>query len=100
MDDNLVLGLYLLLLLLSGGMVVLFDRHRRARGGKAGWVRAVPGHLLLHLLLLTLALLGGEVYYRFVYDATDSLDYTKVSVRWFERHYHQNSWVCRDNVEY
>src|ERR1035441_7369665 len=100
MDDNLVLGLYLLLVLLSGGLVMLFARHRRARGGTAGWSRLLLGMLLVLLLLLTLGLVGGEVYYRFVYDAPDSLDYTKVSVRWFERHYHQNSWGCRDNVEY
>ena len=100
MDDNLVLGLYLLLALLSGGLVVLFARHLRARAGPAGWPRLVLGNLLVLLVLLAVGLLGGEVYYRFMYDTTDSLDYTKVSVRWFERYYHQNSWGCRDNVEY
>ena len=100
MDENLVLGLYLLLALLSGGLVALLARHVRARGGPPGWARLLLGNLLVLFALLALGLLGGEVYYRFVYDATDSLEYNKVSVRWFERYYHQNSWGCRDNVEY
>ena len=100
MGENLVLGLYLLLVLLSGGLVVLFAQYLRARGGPAGRCRLILGNLLVLLTLLALGLLAGEVYYRFIYDATDSLDYTKVSVRWFQRHYRQNSWGCRDNLEY
>src|ERR1035441_7184919 len=49
MDDNLVLGLYLLLVLLSGGLVVLFARHRRPRDGTAGGSRLLLGNLLVLL---------------------------------------------------
>ena len=100
MDEDLVLGLFLLLVLLSGGSLVLLARRLRARGGRAGWPQVLLGNLLVLLVLLSLGLLGGELYYRFLYDATDSLDYTKVSVRWFQRHYHMNPAGCRDNVNY
>ena len=100
MEDNLVLGLYVLLPLIGGGLLVRFARHLKTLSGPPGWPRLLLGNLLLLSTLLALLLLGGELYYRFIYDATDSLDYTKVSVRWFERHYHMNSWGCRDNVEY
>jgi hypothetical protein len=100
MEDDLVLGLYSLLVLLSGGLLVLFGRQMRKRGGFPGWPRLLLGNLLVLLVLLALGLLGGEIYYRFIYDATDSLDYTKVSFHWFQRYYHQNSWGCRDNIEY
>jgi lysophospholipase L1-like esterase len=100
MDENLVLGLYVVLVLVSGGLVALFARRLRARGGAPSWPRLLLGNLLVLFVLLAAGLLAGEIYYRFVYDATDALEYNKVSVRWFERYYHQNSWGCRDNVEY
>ena len=100
MDENVVLGLFLLLVLLCGGSLVLLARRLRARGDPAGWPQILLGNLLVLLVLLSLGLLGGELYYRFLYDATDSLDYTKVSVRWFQRHYHMNPAGCRDNVNY
>jgi hypothetical protein len=100
MGENLVLGLFLLLVLLSSGLLVLLTRQARARGGPPGWPRLLLGNLLVLLVLLSLGLLGGELYYRFIYDATDSLDYTKVSLRWFQRHYHMNASGCRDNVNY
>ena len=100
MDEDLVLGLFLLLVLLSGGSLVLLARRLRARGGRAGWPQVLLGNLLVLLVLLSLGLLGGELYYRFLYDATDSLDYTKVSVRWFQRHYHMNASGCRDDLNY
>ena len=63
-----------------------------------GWARLLLGNLLVLVALLAAGLLAGELYYRFGYDATDALEYNKVSVRWFERHYHQNSWGCRDKT--
>ena len=105
MQENLVLGLYLLLLLLSGGLLVLFFRRLSQQASRnpqrvLRFTQLALGNLLVLATLLCLGLLAGEVYYRFIYDATDSLDYTKVSVRWFARHYHMNSWGCRDTINY
>jgi hypothetical protein len=60
----------------------------------------MTGNLSVLSFLASLGLLLGEVYYRFLYDQTDALDGTKVSVRWFERHYRQNNFTCRDDVDY
>ncbi len=65
-----------------------------------GWGRLILGNALVLLCLVTPVLLAGETYFRFFYDTTDSLAYTRVSERWVQRHWHVNSAGCRDNVEY
>jgi lysophospholipase L1-like esterase len=42
----------------------------------------------------------AETYFRFVYDTTDSLGYTRVSERWVQRHWRLNNAGCRDSVDY
>ena len=79
---------------------MVFAQRVRGRGVPVRWLNLACGNLLVLLFLLSLGALGGEVYYRFVYDTTDSLAYSKVSKRWFARHYHRNLQGCRDNVEY
>jgi hypothetical protein len=96
MDEDLVLCLFLLLPIVSGGLLVLVARASRI----AGWPRLLLGNLTVLLLLLSIALLAGEVYYRFFYDSTDALGYTKVSKRWYQRHWQANSSDCRDSLNY
>ena len=73
MDEDLVLGLFLILPLLFGGMLLFFARHLRTRKSKARWPQLIEGNALILLLLLAVFVLGGEIYFRFLYDTTDSL---------------------------
>jgi hypothetical protein len=57
-------------------------------------------NLALLAALLGLVWAGGETYYRYVFDSTDSFGLTKVSGRWFVRHYHENAMGARDDIEY
>ncbi len=50
--------------------------------------------------LLSVVVCGLEVYYRYFYDSTDLLGLTRISARWFERHYQYNKLEIRDNIEY
>ena len=51
------------------------------------------------LLALALSVLPvGELYYRFVYDASDGFDLGLASERWFERYYQRNAQGIRDSV--
>ena len=100
MDEDLVLGLYVLLPVLIGGLLVLFAQGLRARNAPAGVLRLVLGNALVLLLLLSLSVLGGEIYYRFFCDTTDGLGYTKVNQRWFDRHWQLNPAEFRDNIDY
>ena len=100
MDEDLALGLFVMGLVASGLGLWIFAQYRRAKGGPAGWGSLVVGNVLVLALLLGVALVGGEVYYRFFYDTSDVLDYTKVGHRWFERHWQVNSSDCRDNIDY
>jgi hypothetical protein len=48
-----------------------------------------------------LGLLAGEVYFRFFHDTTDSINFSRVSRRWFARYWNtRNGLGCRDNVNY
>jgi lysophospholipase L1-like esterase len=85
---------------LSFGLLALFVRRLKRGKRPAGWARLVIGNALVFLCLATPLLLAGEAYFRFVYDTTDSLAYTRVSERWEQRHWRVNRAGCRDNVEY
>ncbi len=41
-----------------------------------------------------------EIYFRFIFDSTDSLICTKTSKKWYELHYKANQSGFRDNIEY
>jgi lysophospholipase L1-like esterase len=100
MDEDLVLGLYVLLPILIGGTILLFAQRVRARPGPPGALRLILGNVLVLLLLLSLSMLGGEIYYRSFCDTTDGLGYTKINQRWFERHWQLNPAEFRDDINY
>src|SRR5208283_1336343 len=66
----------------------------------SGWPGLVLGNLLVLVFLLSFLPPAGEIYYRFIYDTTDAIDFTKVSNRWFQRYWHLNPSGCRDNADY
>jgi hypothetical protein len=100
MDEDVVLTLYVLLPCASAGLLWHLSGFIRARGRRPGWPQLFLGNALLFLSLLGLLLLGGECYYRFLYDTPDSLAYTKTSERWFNRYWQKNTAGFRDDVEY
>lgn len=100
MGENLYLFAALLLPVLSGMGLRLLYKRVRARATPASRGQVILGNVLALLGLLSLILLGGEVYFRFFYDTTDSLMYTKASQRWLRRYYISNTAGVRDNVEY
>jgi len=81
------------------GLAALYRRVRRGTSPPT-LSEIVVGNLLLLLFLVSSAVLAGEVFYRFFYDTTDSLMYTKVSRRWEQRYYRWNTATARDNQEY
>lgn len=102
MDDNLTFYLFLVAPPVAGELLLLFILFHAARvkGGKAGWVRVLWFNVLSLVVLVTLAFGGGELYYRYIYDTTDSLAYTKVSQQWGRRYYLENAAGFRDNIQY
>jgi hypothetical protein len=56
--------------------------------------------LALYCVLPVAALLGGEIYYRFLVDSTDGFDLDLVTHRWLQRHYRFNNFDVRDDVDY
>src|SRR5690349_142254 len=100
MGENLALGLFVLLTAASLAVCLAFARWLKHRNNRAGFGGLVLGNLLVLIFLLSVIVLSGEIYCRFCRDTTDSLNYTKASVRWFERHWQTNSAGCRDDLEY
>lgn len=90
-------GLVLLPLVGSALLIWLGRRPRRHRD-RHGALRLVGGNLLVLGVLLSILLLGCECYYRFWYDTTDSFGLSRVTQRWFDRHYHLNASGIRDDV--
>ena len=95
--QNLVLVLFLVAPL---AVVFLFVRFvRGSRRGGTSTVRLLVGNGLLLLALALSVLPVGEIYYRFVYDASDGFDLGLASERWFERYYQRNAQGVRDSVD-
>lgn len=102
MDDKLTLMLFLVAPPLAGEVLFLFLLFRSSRQSrtKPGALRIVGFNLLSVVGMVVLSFLGGEAYYRFVYDTTDSIAYTKVSQAWGKRYIVVNAAGFRDNIQY
>lgn len=100
MEENLVLLSFAVTTLLLCAAVRIFF----ARGGPAlkthRKLSLVCGNLLVTLLLLSLIVLAGEIYFRYCYDTTDSFGLTKTTKRWYERHFRNNASGFRDSEQY
>ena len=86
--------------LLFGVATYLFFRKFVTDRQRVNLLTLLTGNGLLFLVLATLLLLALESYYRFCYDTTDGGNFSKVSKRWFRRHWIRNQEAVRDNVEY
>jgi len=98
--DLVVLVLICLLPLIAGWAAFSFFFRYRQHKQRVRWSRLLLGNLLVFVLAGSLAVLCGELYYRFIYDTTDSFGLTKTTTRWFERHFHNNNIGFRDSVDY
>ena len=99
-SENVMLAVMLYLPVQAIFTAAIFFRYNRCCGLPAGWSRLLIGNGLVLLALLSLTLAAGEIYFRFFYDTTDSIAYTKVAQRWVKRHYQRNQATFRDNIEY
>ena len=99
MGENAALISFLLASVGSGlSLWVCFRKFRVHR--KKTILRLVLGNLLVFAFLCVLGLLAGEIYFRFIYDTTDSFGLTKTTQRWFARNFKYNDVGLRDSEEY
>lgn len=99
--DAIVLGVAALLPFAVGLLLFGFLRRQRRKDRKPGIVSLFVGNTLVFLWLLSAASLIGELYYRYIYDATDAFTLTLNSVRFVDRHYYPaNNWGARDDINY
>ena len=80
---------------------VVVQAVRAIRGGEletASRIKLVMGNLLVFTWLIAVLVFGGEIYYRFFVDTTDSFGLTLHTKRWFARHYHRNPTGFRDSL--
>jgi hypothetical protein len=99
-QENLAYALFVAAPLVSFGLLLWFIRRGRRKQTPTGWGRLVVGNVLVFCCLATPLLLAGETYFRFFYDTTDSLGYTRVCERWELRHWRLNNVGVRDDVDY
>ena len=98
-EDGFLLAISLLPIQL-GWLLARFFRYHKRQERPVPVARLVAGNALVLALLLSVAFWGGEVWFRFAHDTTDSIGYTKLARRWLERHYELNNYGFRDNVDY
>jgi lysophospholipase L1-like esterase len=98
MNENTLLVAFLLLPHLTGGGAWWFFRWRRGR--QRTLAALIAGNGLILMFLVSLMVVGGEIYFRFVFDETDSFGLTKTTRKWFERHEQMNAVGVRDSIDY
>jgi hypothetical protein len=98
-QENLVFAGFAALPVILLGLSLLFFRGGRGQPAVTG-KRLVLGNLLVQGFLLSGAFLAAETYYRYCYDTTDSLAFTKTCERWVLRHWKVNNIGSRDDVDY
>jgi len=98
LDTLFFVGAVVTAILLIAANYVFFREHRSSP--RPGWLRMASGNALLTLLLFSLVFLSFEIYFRFLFDATDRMMTTKVSRRWYERHWNTNNRGARDDLDY
>lgn len=101
-SDDPTFYIFLLAPPLAGEAILLLFLFRfwRNRQTKTGWKQVLLVNTLSCFVLVALAGGGGELYYRYLYDTTDALGYTKVSQQWVKRYFRNNSSGFRDNIDY
>jgi len=99
MADNLLLAVIFGLPAALGYLLYRFFRNRRPRE-EAGVPSLLLGNALVLTFLCAIAVLLGEVHYRFCFNATDSFGLTRATQRWFDRHFQPNGSGFRDTIEY
>lgn len=60
----------------------------------------ILGNVFVLLFLLSVLILTGEIYFRFIYDSTDSFGLCKTTKEWFTRHFQRNRTGFRDSINY
>jgi len=99
MGENIVLAIFSALpALLFWGLLLFFRKHRLHK--KGGILLLIAGNALVFCFLFSIVVLTGEIYYRFIYDSTESFGLTKTTQHWFAKHFHRNSLGFRDSIEY
>jgi hypothetical protein len=81
-----------------GGLLLAFAKYLKPALTRRVWLQLVTGNALVLLFLGSLVFLGGEIYYHFLHDESDSFNYTKSSARWGARHWRANAQDFRDDV--
>ncbi|MGZ4988464.1 MAG: hypothetical protein ACXWBP_10495, partial [Limisphaerales bacterium] len=109
MGENIIFALFAAAPIAIGFFLFKLARRSKKRVSKGkkrktNWTSLVMGNCVVLLFLLSLGLLAGEVYFRFVFDTTDAINFSRVSRRWFARYWdangNKNHFGCRDNVQY
>ena len=98
-NENIVIAIFVGALLASAlGVYLFFVRMAYHRGTARGAIRLIVGNALILLVALSLVLVGGEIYFRFIYDGTDAFGLAKVNQAWLRRHYQLNDQGLRDSI--
>ncbi len=97
-SENMFFLILLAIPLLSLAMIAIFMRAKKGHHNK--YLVIFAGNILFLLFFLSLLTLSLEIYYRFIFDSTDSIILTNVSRRWYKKHYKANKSGFRDDIEY
>ena len=98
--DAIFLSIAFLAPVLLGGAALGYLRFATRSGRRPGAAAVLTGNALFLLFLISALFLALELYYRYVYDATDTANRSRLSSRWFERYWHVNADEIRDDIDY
>ena len=96
--DNVFPIIFFVLFLASVASLQYCVRRNTRQNKRYFWLLSI--NIAVFCSLFFLLCLGGELYFHFCYDSSDSFSITKTGDDWFRKHFNSNSWGFRDNVDY
>jgi lysophospholipase L1-like esterase len=97
-ENIFLIGITLSVIILTAVIVQGIRTLRSGAIGEPSRFKVAAGNLLVLAWLMSILVFGGEIYYRFFVDTTDSFGLTLHTQRWFSRHYHRNPTGFRDSL--
>lgn len=95
-----ILSLLIIALLPCIALFLIFHLRKYLKKNRDKVYTIFLANLLFLFFFASLIFFAGEIYFRYIFDSTDSTISTRSSRKWFRQNYHTNKSGFRDNLEY
>jgi hypothetical protein len=98
-DDGVLIAVASAPVVLGVLLYLFFGRYRLHQRPRQRALIVGAGNALFVLFAVSVIVLSGECYYRYLYDASDAYAMARTGKAWLDRHWITNRWSYRDSED-